>query len=92
MKKSLIVTGAVLLSALVASATEVERYEAYLGYNFVRFNTNSDFLPSFSASGGDAQFVYNFNKWLGGAADTGVLDLAELHAAAERALFGERRA
>jgi opacity protein-like surface antigen len=73
MKKSLIVTGVVLLSALVASATDVEQYEAYLGYNFVRFNTNSDFLPSFSANGGDAQFVYNFNKWLGGVADFGAV-------------------
>jgi opacity protein-like surface antigen len=73
MKKSVIVTGVVLLSALVASATEVEQYEAYLGYNFVRFNTDSDFLPSFSANGGAAQFVYNFNKWLGGVVDFGAV-------------------
>ena len=73
MKKTVIVTGVVLLSALVASATEVEQYEAYLGYNFVRFNANSDFIPSFSAHGGDAQFVYNFNRWLGGVADFGAV-------------------
>jgi hypothetical protein len=41
----------------------------YLGYNFGRFDTNSDSIPSFSAHGGDAQFVYNFNKWLGGVLD-----------------------
>ena len=79
MKKSLIVTGAVLLSALMASATDVEQYEAYLGYNFVRFNTNSDFLPSFSASGGDAQFVYNFNRWFGGVADFGAVTQGRLN-------------
>lgn len=73
MKKRVIVTGVVLLSALVASATEVEQYETYLGYNFVRFHTNSDLLSSFNAHGGDVQFVYNFNKWLGGVADFGAV-------------------
>lgn len=79
MKKTVIVTGVVLLSALVASATEVEQYEAYLGYNFVRFNANSDSIPSFSANGGDAQFVYNFNRWLGGVADFGAVTLGSIN-------------
>ena len=46
MKKTVIVTGVVLLSALVASATEVEQYEAYLGYNFVRFKRSSSILDA----------------------------------------------
>jgi hypothetical protein len=73
MRKSLIVVAAFMLSTFVASATEVERYETFLGYSFVRFNANSDILPSFNANGGGGQFVYNFNKWIGGVVDLGAV-------------------
>ena len=81
MRKGLFAIGAVLLSAFVASATDFEKYEAFVGYSLVRFNPNSgchacDFdFPSFNANGGGAQFVYNFNKWkgLGVAFDIGAV-------------------
>ena len=81
MRKGLFAIGAVLLSVLVASATDFEKYEAFVGYSLVRFNPNSgchacDFdFPSFNANGGGAQFVYNFNKWkgLGVAFDIGAV-------------------
>ena len=41
MKKSSIVIAVVLASALVASATDFEKYETFLGYSFVRFSPNS---------------------------------------------------
>jgi hypothetical protein len=64
---------ALLLSTLVASATEIQQYETFLGYNFVRFNPNSGLLPSFNSNGGSGQFVYNFNKWIGGVVDLGAV-------------------
>jgi hypothetical protein len=79
MRKSLFAIGAVLLSALVASATDFEKYEAFMGYSFVRFSPNSGCnvcnlnFPSFDANGGGAQFVYNFNKGLGVAFDSGAV-------------------
>jgi hypothetical protein len=69
MKKSLITIGAVLLSACAATAEDVPQMEAFLGYNYVRFNPNSIFFPSFNANGGGGQFVYNFNRWIGGVGD-----------------------
>lgn len=78
MKRSFIVAGMTLLSALVASAwpqgEEWPKYEVFLGYNFVRFNPNSDFIPSFNANGGGGQFVYNFNRWIGAALDIGAVN------------------
>jgi hypothetical protein len=47
--------------------------EGFLGYNFVRFNPNSGFFPSFNANGGGGQFVYNVNRWLGGVFDMGAV-------------------
>ena len=73
MKKSLITIGAVLLSTCVASAEDVPQMEAFLGYNYVRFNPNSIFFPSFNANGGGGQFVYNFNRWIGGVGDIGAV-------------------
>jgi opacity protein-like surface antigen len=89
MRKSFLLIGAVLLSALVASATEESgKYETFAGYSFVRFNPNSgcsasvcgsNFLPSFNANGGDGQFVYNFDKGLGVAFDLGAVTKGELN-------------
>jgi hypothetical protein len=64
--------------ALVAAATDVPKMEAFLGYNFVRFNPNSDFIPSFNANGGGGQFVYNVNKWIGGVVDVGAVNKGTL--------------
>jgi hypothetical protein len=59
--------------ALVAAATDFPKTEAFLGYNFVRFNPNSGFVPSFNANGGGGQFVYNVDKWIGGVFDMGAV-------------------
>jgi opacity protein-like surface antigen len=72
MRKSLTVTGLVLLFVLAAAAQDVPRIETFLGYSYVHFNSASD-VPSFSASGGDGQFVYNFNKWIGVVFDGGAV-------------------
>jgi hypothetical protein len=100
MKKSLFVIGAVLLSALVASADEFGKYEAFLGYDWVKFNPSSScstttstcisrgFLPSFNANGGNGQFVYNFKKGFGVAFDFGAVTKGELnHQAIDATVF-----
>ena len=53
--------------------------EAFLGYNYVRFNPNSDFVPSFNANGGGGQFVYNFNRYIGGVFDMGAVTNGSLN-------------
>jgi hypothetical protein len=65
--------GAVLLSAWTASAEDVPQMEVFLGYNYVRFNPDLSFFPSFNANGGGGQFVYNFNNWIGGVAEIGAV-------------------
>jgi hypothetical protein len=83
MKRSLTVAGLTLLSALVASAwpqdQEFPKWETFLGYDFVRFNPNSDFIPSFNANGGSGQFAYNFNRWIGLAFDAGAVNKGVLN-------------
>jgi hypothetical protein len=79
MRKLLAVIAAVPLFALVAGATDYPRYETFLGYNFVRFNPNSDFVPSFNANGGSGQFIYNLNKWFGAAVDLGAVTKGTLN-------------
>lgn len=69
MSKSVRILAAGLLLAGAAAATDWDRYEVYLGYDFVRFNPNSAFIPPFNANGGGGQFVYNFNRWIGAAVD-----------------------
>ena len=73
MKKSFAVVGAVLLTVSVAAATDIPKMETFLGYNYVRFNPNSDFFPSFNGNGGGGQAVYNVNKWIGGVFDLGAV-------------------
>ncbi len=73
MRKIIAVMIAVPMFALVAGATDVPKMETFLGYNYVRFNPNSDVFPSFNANGGGGQFVYNFNKWIGAAVDLGAV-------------------
>jgi opacity protein-like surface antigen len=78
-RKSYLLICAALLSASVAAATDFPSMETFLGYNFVRFNPNSDFLPSFNANGGSGQFVYNFNRYLGAAVDLGAVNNGRLN-------------
>ena len=79
MRKLLAVIAAVPLFALVAGATDYSKFETFLGYSFVRFNPNSDFVPSFNANGGDGQFVYNLNRWFGAAVDLGAVTKGTLN-------------
>jgi hypothetical protein len=79
MRKLLAVIAAVPLFALVAGATDYSKYETFLGYNFVRFNPNSDFVPSFNANGGGGQFVYNLNRWFSGVVDLGAVTKGTLN-------------
>jgi hypothetical protein len=60
---------AFLSFAFVAGATDFPTTETYLGYDFVRFDPDSHFFPSFNANGGSGQFIYNFDKWFGIATD-----------------------
>jgi hypothetical protein len=53
--------------------------ETFLGYNFVRFNPDSGFVPSFNANGGSGQIVYNFSKWVGVAVDIGAVNKGVLN-------------
>jgi opacity protein-like surface antigen len=71
MRKSFLLVGAALFSASLAAATDYSTWEGFLGYNFVRFNPNSDFVPSFNANGGNAQAVYNFSRYFGAVFDVG---------------------
>ena len=79
MRRSVIIMAALLPSALMASSTEVEPYESFFGFSFVRFNPNSSILPSFNAPGGDYQFVYNVNSRVGVVADLGAVTKGELN-------------
>lgn len=81
MKKYFRVSLIVLLFAVVAVAqNEVPRYEAYLGFQYVRanqFNQNlglGQTIGGFDMYGGDGQFVYNFNKMISGVIDGGAVN------------------
>jgi opacity protein-like surface antigen len=78
MKRSVIVISAALVIAFTAAATdEPSRYEAYLGFQYVRANEfNQNFglgeqIGGFSMYGGDGQFIYNFSHWISGVVDAG---------------------
>ena len=73
MKKSLVVIGAVLLSAFVASADDVAKFETFLGYDFVGFYPNNNVIPKAHFNGGSGEFVYNFSNWIGAVADVGAV-------------------
>jgi len=72
---------AALLTASVAAATDIPKAEAFLGYNWVRFDPSTPNLPSsidlptFDLQGGNAQLQYNFTRWIGA-----VLDIGAVHA------------
>jgi opacity protein-like surface antigen len=82
MKKCFLLLSAALLTASVAAATDNPAAEAFLGYNWVRFNPDVPGLasslgltelPSFNLNGGNGQFVYNFTDWVGLVADIGAV-------------------
>ena len=77
MKKFNLLIGTVLLTASVAAATDFPAAEAFLGYNWVRFSTDSNIpnfsLPSFNLNGGNAQLVYNFRPSIGLVFDVGAV-------------------
>ena len=79
MKKCLLLFSAVLLTVSVAAATDSPTAEAFLGYNWVRFNPDTptfpgfDGLPSFNLNGGNAQLVYNFRRSIGLVLDVGAV-------------------
>jgi len=67
------------MSSFAAFATDYGRFETFLGYSYVRFQTNNLFVgnpfdlnvPNFNAHGGSAQFGYNFSRWFSVVADAG---------------------
>ena len=73
MPKIIVIFATVLTFALVAAAADVPQMEAFLGYNYVRFNPNSGLIPSFNASGGGGQIAYDANTWLSGVVDIGAV-------------------
>ena len=81
MKRSITLVSVVLLFALVAAAQQdVPRYEAFLGFTYLRaneFNQNTGLgqsIGGFSMYGGSGQFIYNFNKWISGVGDFGAVN------------------
>jgi len=73
MKKTITVIATSLCFTFVAGATDVSKTEVFLGYSFVRLNSNRDIIPSRDANGGSGQFVYNFSKGFGVAFDAGAV-------------------
>ena len=80
MKKSITLISVVLAFALVGAAQEPPRYEAFLGFRYVRanqFNQNAGLgtaIGGYDMYGGSGQFVYNFNKWISGVGDFGAVN------------------
>ena len=79
MTRSITVIAACLLFAFVAGATDIPKYEVFLGYTYVRanqFNQNTGLgqeIGGFDMNGGSGQFIYNFNKQFSGVADIGAV-------------------
>ncbi len=73
MKRYAVIVPVGLLTVWTAVAQEVPRAETYLGYEHIRFRSAGTDLSAFSANGGGGQFIYNFNKWVGGVIDLGAV-------------------
>ena len=71
--KFVAVLAALLSFALTAAAEDRDRFEAYFGYDWIQFNPDTPNIPSFTANGGSAQFIYNFYHGVGIAFDGGVV-------------------
>ena len=82
MRRLFVITGPALLCAMTAGAWNYPQWEAFAGYNFVRYNPSSGFvipIPSFNANGGNGQIAYNFNKWFAGVIDAGAATKGSLN-------------
>jgi len=71
MRKIIVMIAAVLTFSLVATATDFPTSELFLGYDFTRLYPNSGYVPDLNTNGGNAQFTYNFGKWIGATVDIG---------------------
>ena len=77
MKKSITLISAALLFAMVGAATDIPRYEVYLGYQYVRANQFSQTsglatnIGGYDMHGGVGEFTYNYNHWLSAVAVAG---------------------
>jgi opacity protein-like surface antigen len=69
---TLLLATCVLFVTNALAQDNATRMETFLGYTFTRFNAATD-VPAFSSNGGSAQFVYNFNNWIGAVADVGAV-------------------
>jgi len=81
MRRVVTAIAVMLVSSVAALATDYGQFETFLGYTYVRFQTSNQFVgepfdlnvPNFSASGGSAQFAYNFNRWFSAVVDAGAV-------------------
>jgi hypothetical protein len=78
-----------------AAASDYSKFETYLGYDFVRFNPDTFYLPQFNANGGSAQFIYNAWGGLGivgdfGAVHKGTLNQSPIDTTVANYLIGPR--
>jgi opacity protein-like surface antigen len=71
--KCVAVLAAILSFALTAAAADSPGFEAYFGYDWVKFNPDAAAIPSFTANGGSAQLVYTFYKGIGLTFDAGAV-------------------
>lgn len=71
--KCVAVLAAILSFGLTAAAADSPGFEAYFGYDWVKFNPDATAIPSFTADGGSAQLVYNFYKGVGLTFDAGAV-------------------
>ena len=82
MKKIVLIVGAALLTASVAAASDTGFGGAFLGYNWVRFNPNSNIpgvtLSSFDMNGGDVQLAYTLKPGVGLVLDVGAVHAGSL--------------
>jgi outer membrane protein OmpA-like peptidoglycan-associated protein len=70
MNRKIVSFAFVLLFAICSVAQDIPKEEIYGGYTFVRFNASAP-VNAFTANGGVGSFQYNFNKWIGLAAELG---------------------
>jgi Outer membrane protein beta-barrel domain len=94
MKTCVATAAAVFLLGFTAAASDEPKVGAYLGYDYVRFNSATN-VPAFSANGGNGEFIFKFNRWLGAVADLGAVhndNIEGVHADTTIAnfLFGPR--
>jgi opacity protein-like surface antigen len=73
MKVHVMALVAFLAFAMMATASDVPRFETYFGWDWIQFNPDRAPVSSFTANGGSAQFVYNFAKGFGVTFDAGAV-------------------